>query len=74
MRTRSIYTNNDIVTKNRTPKEVVSRMAMEVSTIENLQTMGFSHSNEQDLQARRTELEQMIQQIKPAPVRRENNA
>ena len=68
MKTNSIYTNNPLTAKNKTPKEFVARMAMEVTTIENLQTLGFTHSNGQNLKDRKMELETIIQQIMPSPV------
>lgn len=68
MRTNSIYTNNLLIAKNKTPKEFVARMAMEITTIENLQTLGFTHSNGQNLQDRKIELETTIQQIMPPQV------
>lgn len=68
MRTNSIYTNNLLTAKNKTPKEFVARMAMEITTIENLQTLGFTHSNGQNLQDRKMELETTIRQIMPSQV------
>lgn len=74
MQTKSIYTNNEIKSRGRTPKEIVARLAMEQQKIEDLQKLGFTHSNGQEFESRYRELGELIQQFAPSQLRKEHHA